>query len=158
MMDSPQIPDQKMLEAWLKESGISFELCGQCDGLHLSTLRTMEGVIDSRVFLENYGLLLTTELEIRPMAVLPVAADLGQINMDYPTLKVFMDIADEATPQLVVAGVLPSAAGLTRAQVAAFIDLTLEESRQLAAECLKRDYLFAAASGNQPEQGSSRLH
>ena len=146
MLNTSQ-PDRPLLERWLKESRLEFELCPHCEGLHLTTLRTLEGVIDSRLFVERYGLLLTTELEIRPMAVLPLSADMGRLNMDYPTVKVFMDIADDAVPQLVIAGILPTAAGVTREQVAAFVALTLEETRQLAGDCLQLDYLFAEPEG-----------
>ena len=152
------IPERPELESWLRESRIEFEDCGRCEGLHLPPLRAVEGVIDSRLFLERYGLLLTTELEIRPMAVLPLAADVGRLNMDYPTLKVFLDIADDAIPQLVVAGVLPSGAGLAREQVATFVELTLEETRQLAADCLRLDYLFAEPQGGRGDSPSPALH
>lgn len=146
-MPELNIPDRPLLERWLKESRITFEDCGRCEGLHLPPLRSVEGVIDSRLFLERYGLLLTTELEIRPMAVLALAADVGRLNMDYPTVKVFLDIADDSIPQLVIAGVLPSGAGLTQEQVSTFIEVTLEETRQLAADCLQLDYLFAEPEG-----------
>ncbi len=150
-------PDRAALEQWLGSAGIDFEDCGRCEGLHLDRLRQIEGVIDSRLFAENYGLLLTTELEVRPMAVLAVSADLGRLNMDFPTLKVFLDIADDATPQLVVAGVLPAGAGLAAEQVLAFIELTLEETRTVAAQCLRLDYLFAEPESSDEDAGPA-LH
>ena len=141
-MTAPIKPDRDQLEKWLRESRVAFEHCGECEALHIVALQSLEGVVDSRLFLEHYGLLFTTELEIRPMALLALAADLGRLNLDYPTLKLFLDIVDDATPQLVVAGVLPASAGLTTAQVANFMSLTMEGTRQLAAECLQLDYLF----------------
>ena len=98
--------DRPLVEQWLREARVVFDECGECDGLHISALRSIDGAIDSRLFLERYGLLLTTELEIRPMALLAVSADLGRLNMEFPTLKIFLDIVDDATPQLVIAGVL----------------------------------------------------
>ena len=77
------------------------------------------------------------------MALLPLSADLGRINMDYPVLKIFLDVVDDATPQLVIAGILPTQAGLTLAQCAHFISTIMDATRQLAAECLQLDYLFA---------------
>ena len=136
-------PDRELLKRWLGEARVQYSECGECEGLHLAALQGIEGVIDSRLFLERYGLLLTTELEIRPMALLPLSADLGRINMDYPILKVFLDVVDDATPQLVMAGMLPTQAGLTLAQCAHFISTTMDATRQLAAECLQLDYLFA---------------
>ena len=127
---------------WLNEARVEFSECAECEGLHLAALKGIEGVIDSRLFLERYGLLLTTELEIRPTALLPLAADLGRLNMDYPTLKIFLDVVDDATPQLVMAGILPTQAGLTLAQCAHFLSTNMDATRQLSAECLQLDYLF----------------
>jgi hypothetical protein len=156
-MSSLRKPDKDLLIEWLDASRLEHYTCDQCEGLHLRALQELEGVIDSRLFLESYGLLLTTELEIRPMALLPIAADLGRINMDHPTLKVFVDVVDDATPQLVVAGNLPVAAGLTLEQFALFVGNTVAATRQLAAECLHLDYLFPQAEGGQPGPARS-LH
>lgn len=154
-MSALQKPDKNLLEHWLDESRLEHHTCERCEGLHLKVLQELEGVIDSRLFLESYGLLLTTELEIRPMALLPLAADLGRVNMDYPTLKVFLDVVDDATPQLVVAGSLPVAAGLSLEQFAHFIGTTVTATRQLAAECLQLDYMFPQAEGGQPAPSRS---
>lgn len=146
-------PDRSQIQQWLNEAKVEHNDCGECEGLHLAALRSIEGVIDSRLFLERYGLLLTTELEVRPMALLPLSADLGRINMDYPILKVFLDVVDDATPQLVMAGVLPTEAGLNLAQCAHFMSTTMDSTRQLAAECLRLDYLFAEGEKtNMPTQ------
>lgn len=134
--------DRAQLMRWLREARVEFSECGECEGLHLAALKGIEGVIDSRLFLERYGLLLSTELEIRPMALLPLAADLGRLNMDYPTLKIFLDVVDDATPQLVMAGVLLTPTGLTLTQCAHFLSTSMEATRKLSAECLQLDYLF----------------
>ena len=155
-MSIPEKPDPTLLRQWLAEARVKFNECGQCEGLHIAALQEVEGMIDSRLFLEPWGLLLTSELEIRPMALLPLAADLGRLNMDYPTLKLFQDVVDDATPQLVVAGTLPAGAGLTLEQVANFLSTTIAATRQIAEECLRLDYLFAQGSGQQP--GSTALH
>ena len=156
-MSAPQQPDRALLQRWLEEARVDSYLCNQCEGLHLKALQELEGVVDSRLFLESYGLLLTTELELRPMALLPMAADLGRLNMDYPVLKVFTDVVDDATPQLVVAAHLPTSAGLTLKQFAHFVATIIASTRQLANECLQLDYLFAAAEtgGSTP---SNALH
>jgi hypothetical protein len=156
-MDTPTKPDRAGLEKWLRDCHVAFEHCGECEALHIVALQNLDGVVDSRLFLEHYGLLFTTELEIRPMAVLALTADLGRLSLDYPTLKLFLDIVDDATPQLVIAGVLPTGAGLTGAQCANFLSLTMEGTRQLAAECLELDYLFPES--NKARSGPSRaLH
>ncbi len=150
-------PDRALLQQWLQDARVQFSDCGECEGFHLAALRGIEGVIDSRLFLERYGLLMTTELEIRPMALLPLAADLGRLNMDYPILKIFLDVIDDATPQLVMAGILPTKPGLSLGQCAHFLSTTMDATRQLSAECLQLDYLFA--EGDARRTGTNRaLH
>ena len=156
-MNTPQQPDKALLQTWLQGAHLAYYQCNECEGLHLRTLQELEGVIDSRLFLERYGLLLTTELEVRPMALLPIAADLGRLNMDYPTLKIFLDVVDDATPQLVVAGTLPTEPGVTERQFAHFAATTVAATRQLAAECLQLDYLFPEAEAAAPQSKRS-LH
>jgi hypothetical protein len=157
MDESLERPSRDLLMRWLREARVKFSECGECDGLHLDALQSIEGVVDSRLFDERYGLLLTTELEVRPMALLPLSAELGRINMDYPTLKIFLDVVDDATPQLVMAGVMPSRPGLTLAQFAQFVSMTMDATRQLAAECLELDYLFAEGE-RRPPSGRASLH
>lgn len=152
-MTSTEVPDKALLQDWLDQAGIQYYQCGQCEGLHIRMLKETPGVIDSRLFLEDYGLLLSTELEVRPTALLQVSADLGRLNMDFPTLKVFLDIVDEAMPQLVVAGLIPLAVGLSQEQFDHFIATTVEATGQLAEGCAQLNYLFDAA-----EPGSSMLH
>lgn len=135
-------PDRALLESWLKEIKVAYDICGQCEGLHVQALQALEGVVDSRILLEHYGLVFSTGLEIRPMALLALSADLNRLNMEFPTLKIFLDVVDDATPQLVIAGFLPTSAGLSREQFAAFVVMTMEGTRQLAEECLRMDYLF----------------
>ncbi len=141
-MTSPVNPTQDLLKNWLEQAHIAYYLCDQCDGLHVKALQELPGVVDSRLLLQDYGVLLTTELEIRPMAVLPLAADLGRLNMDFPILKLFIDVVDDATPQLVVAAHLHSGAGLTPAQLGWFAEQTMAATSQLATECLQLDYLY----------------
>jgi hypothetical protein len=156
-MAEPQIPTSTLLEDWLEDVRLENYLCNHCEGLHINALQDLEGVVNSRIFLQEWGLLFSTELEIRPMALLPLAADLGRLNMDYPTLKVFLDIVDDATPQLVVAANMLTGAGLTLEQFTEFVVTTMEGTGQLAAECLSLDYLFE--EGGQPQfSGSRSLH
>ena len=152
-MTSIQVPDKALLQEWLDATGTEHYLCGQCEGLHIRALQDTPGVIDSRLFLEEYGLLLTTELEIRPGALLLLSADLGRLNMDYPTLKIFLDVVDEALPQLVVAAMCPAGAGLSPNQFKLFVATTIEATAHLAQGCEQLNYLYSA-----PESGEQMLH
>ncbi len=146
-------PDKPQLQEWLDHAAMEHYQCGQCEGVHLRALQDTQGVIDSRLFLEDYGLLLTTELEVRPGALLQVSADLGRLNMDYPTLKVFLDVVDDAMPQLVVASTCFITPGLSRGQFDHFVASTVEATGQLALGCAQLNYLFGTA-----EPGSALLH
>lgn len=156
-MSSPVPLSRPTIESWLEEARVDYYTCDRCEGMHLHSLQDMEGIIDSRLFLEPWGLLLTTELEIRPMALLPLAADLGRLNMDYPQLKLFQDVVDDATPQLVIAGTLLGSAGVNLEQFATFVANIVTATRELGKECLQLNYLFAQATGNE-RPGSSALH
>jgi hypothetical protein len=150
---SIQVPDKALLQEWLDHAGTAHYLCGQCEGLHIRSLQETAGVIDSRLFVEEYGLLLTTELELRPAVLLQVSADLGRLNMDFPTLKIFLDVVDEALPQLVVAGSFHSGVGLSQAQFDHFIALTVAATAELAEACAQLNYLYSGA-----DPGPSMLH
>ncbi len=142
-MSAPVTPDRALLERWLNAGAVQNYLCEHCDNLHISEVRSQEGVLDSRLIPESFGLLFTTELEIRPMALLALTADLGRLNMEYPLLKLFLDIVDDATPQLVAAAIFPGNAGITETQFNHFVAMTMQAMLQLAEECLRLDYLFS---------------
>jgi hypothetical protein len=136
------VPDQGQLESWLNRAGEAFYLCDQCNGLHVSGVQELEGVSDARLFIEPWGVLFSTELIVRPVALLPLAADLGRLCVDYPTLKLFLDIVDDAMPQLVAGTSLLTGAGISEAQFRLFVSNATEAMRQLAAEALHLDYLL----------------
>ena len=102
----------------------------------------LEGVTDARLFIEPWGILFSTELVVRPVALLPLVADLGRLSVDYPILKVFLDVVDDAMPQLVSGASLLTGAGISDAQFRLFISNAMEAMRQLAAEALHLDYLL----------------
>jgi len=150
-------PDRESLESWLRDIHVDNYLCGECEGLHISALQSLEGVVNSRIFVQQSTILFSTELEVRPMAVLPLASDLGRINMDYPNLKVFLDVVDDETPQLVVSAHLLSGAGVAQRQFDEFVVNTIDAARLLADECLNLDYLFAE-TGRPRVGGGSSVH
>lgn len=156
-MTNLQNPDRDLLERWLEDIRVENYLCGHCEGLHISTLHALEGVVNSRIYLEKSALFFTTALEIRPTALLPLAADMGRLNMDYPTLKIFLDVVDDATPQLLASAHMLTGSRITPEQFAAFVTTTLDGTRLLAEECLQLNYLFTEADQLQVE-GSRALH
>ncbi len=150
--------DRDTCANWLQQSETDFHHCGECDALHLDAVRDTPGVVDCRLFVEPWGLLLTCELELRPTALLPISADLGRLNMDYPTLKLFTDVLDDAMPQLVASATVLTSGGLHQPQFDAFVDQALRAIAQLAEECLQLDYLLTDQPIS-PERGAPRqLH
>jgi Putative bacterial sensory transduction regulator len=141
--------DRSTLQGWLEQMGADCYVCHQCEGLHIAELQQLDGVIDSRLFKEPYGLLLTTELEVRPLAIFVMVADLARLNMDYPTLKIFLDVVDDATPQLVVAGSLALGASLSQEQFHHFVRISIDGVKRLVEECRSLEYFFPVE-----EQGS----
>jgi copper chaperone CopZ len=152
-----QLPTRDLLESWLDDVHVENYHCGHCEGLHISALHALDGTINSRIYLEEGILFFSTSFEVRPTALLPMAADLGRLNMDYPTLKIFLDIVDDATPQLVASGCMLTSSRITADQFAEFVVITLDGTRLLAEELLQLDYLFTDADQVETE-GSRSLH
>ncbi|MDB6063373.1 MAG: histidine kinase [Verrucomicrobiaceae bacterium] len=156
-MGDSAAPDQGQLEHWLNSAGISFYLCDQCNGLHISGVQELEGVADARLFIEPWGILFSTELVVRPVALFPLAADLGRLNIDYPTLKLFLDIVDDAMPQLVAGTMWLTGAGIDEAQFRLFMNSSMEAIRQLATESVHLDYLLLDENAEAPPR-QPRVH
>lgn len=139
------VPSFEIIIQWLKQAQIAHYMCDQCHGIHMVDLQSLDGVIESRLFVESEGLLLTTELEVRPSGLLPLVADLGRLNMNYPALKIFVDIVDDNLPRLMVCSSMYTQAGMTAEQLALFVTSTITASRQLISECEGLGFM------NQPE-------
>jgi hypothetical protein len=143
MTDTLLKPDRAQLQQWLKDARVEYSECGECEGLHLAALQGIEGVIDSRLFLERYGLLLTTEIEIRPMALHAPGRGPRTHQHGLPDPE---DIPRRRRRRHAAAGDgrRPADPGRTdAAQCAHFVSSVMDATRQLSAECLQLDYLFA---------------
>lgn len=157
-MTNLQLPNRDLLERWLEDVHVENYHCGHCEGLHISALHALEGTVNSRIYLEDGILYFNTSFEVRPTALLPLVAELGRLNMDYPTLKIFLDIVDDATPQLVACAWMLTSSRISADQFAEFVVVTLDGTRMLAEECLQLDYLFPEEDQPQAEAGSRSLH
>lgn len=141
-LDTPQVKN------WLQKAGIDSYICSQCSGLHLSGLQALEGVVDSRLFVEDWGLLLSTEFQVRPTALMGLSGEMGVLNATYPALKIFLDIVDEAVPQLVAGATVLTGAGLSEEQFELFIATTRQAVGELGEELAHMDCLL-------PEDGEA---
>ncbi|MCK0536651.1 YbjN domain-containing protein [Alcanivorax quisquiliarum] len=150
-------PDAGHLERWLQQAGIEYYICDQCHGLHLSALQAREGVLDARLFLEDDGILLSTELEIRPSSLFLVQADLGRLNMSFPMLKIFLDVNDDTLPRMVACDLLLTQQGITAKQFAYFVQSCMDACQQLLDDCQQTDCLMGPeglADNDAPPHGA----
>lgn len=149
-MFEQQPMDTAQLGAWLTQAGIEHYLCDHCEGIHLRGVQELEGVVESRLFQEDWGLLISTEFLLRPTAILAAVAELGRLNIDYPTLKLFLDIVDDAIPQLVAGSSVLTKAGLTEVQFALYVSTSLEMMKLLGGELLQLEYLMSGEDDLDP--------
>ena len=141
--------DGDVLHRWLERAGIKVYLCGQCQGIHLSELQGMPGVVESRLFVEEDSILFTTELEIKPSALIPLVSDVVRINAMYPHIKVFPDVTDDQYPRLIACASLLTGAGLTYEQFGVFMGTCQDLARKLVQDLTEIGYLMI--EGEAPE-------
>ncbi|WP_167386795.1 YbjN domain-containing protein [Aeromonas cavernicola] len=138
------IPSSEMIMRWLQQARIEHYICDQCHGIHVVSLQSVDGVQESRIFVEEEGLLFSSELELRPSALLSLVAELGRLNMEYPSLKIFLDVVDDNLPRLVVGHTVFTKAGLSAEQFVLFVQSTIAATHELVAECERLGVLNVA--------------
>ncbi|MDX1804610.1 MAG: YbjN domain-containing protein [Alcanivorax sp.] len=156
-MLSVVMPDADQVKRWLQQANIQHYICEHCHALHLSELQERDAVVDARLFVEDDGLLLTTELEVRPAALFAVQAELTRLNMSYPSLKMFLDVNDDSLPRLVACDLLLGRHGVTFQQFIYFVQATVDATVQLLDECQENDWLFWPSDEELPPE-SGALH
>lgn len=147
-------PDAAQVTRWLEQSNIQYYICDQCHGLHLSELQGREGVLDARLFVEEEGVLFSTELEIRPAAIFAVQAELTRLNMEFPSLKLFVDVDDESMPRLVACDLLLGRQGVTFDQFIFFVQVTLDATVQLLEDAQQANWLFPPDDDSTADPGA----
>ena len=96
------VPTLDTLRQWLDDLGMSFFECDTCQALHLPHMQNFDGIYDAKLDLVDNTLLFSAMAEVRPSALLPLAADLSAINASSLTVKAFLDMQDDNLPKLVV--------------------------------------------------------
>ena len=141
-MNSLVAPGLDTLRQWLDELGISFFECDTCQALHLPHMQNFDGVFDAKIDLINDVVLFTAMAEVKPSALLALAADLSAINASSLTVKAFLDIQDDNLPKLVVCQTLSSGAGVTLEQFAWFMRQSEEQISMVVLEARAHQMLF----------------
>ncbi|AEY01655.1 hypothetical protein GU3_09495 [Oceanimonas sp. GK1] len=139
---------------WLVAGHIDHYICENCHGIHLAELQGLDGVLESRLFVEHEDAILTTEVEIRPTGLLTLVADLGRLNMNYPSLKIFVDIVDDNLPRLIVADYLHTQAGMEQHQFQWIVQQTMMATQQLVQELGELGYLMQ----DEPQKMPAAVH
>lgn len=151
-------PDAAQLEKWLHRMGVKYYLCGECQGLHISEVHSLQGVVDSRLLVENDAILFSTEVEVRPSLLLVLNSEMNYLAMNFQTLKAFIDVVDEDVPRLVMGDTLLAGAGVSFEQFALFFQITLEQTRTVIDDCLRQGYLVVEGMATEPTPSGNRIH
>ena len=141
-MDSLVVPGLDTLRQWLDEVGINFFECDTCQALHLPNMQNFDGVFDAKIDLINDVLLFTAMAEVKPSALLALAADLSAINASSLTVKAFIDIQDDNLPKLVVCQTLSVNVGVTIEQFAWFMQQSEEQISMVILEARAHQLLY----------------
>lgn len=141
-MDSLVVPVLDTLRQWLDELGISFFECDNCQALHLPHMQNFDGVFDAKIDLVNDVVLFTAMAEVRPTALLALAADLSAINASSLTVKAFIDLQDDNLPKLVVCQSIGTGAGLAFDQFAWFMRQSEEQISMVIMEASAHQLLM----------------
>ncbi|MBS0847751.1 YbjN domain-containing protein [Citrobacter sp. JGM124] len=157
-MDSLVIPTLDILRRWLDDNGVSFFECDTCQALHLPHMQNFDGVYDAKIDLLDDVILFSALAEVKPTALLPLAADISAINASSLTVKAFLDIQDDNLPKLVVCQSLNASVGITPHQFAAFLKQSEEQISMVILEANANQLLFTTEEEGEAEEKIHFLH
>ena len=157
-MDSLVVPDLNTLRHWLDEMGISFYECDTCQALHLPHMQNFEGIFDAKIDLLDNVVLFSALAEVKPSALLPLAADLSAINASSLTVKAFLDVQDDNLPKLVVCQSLSVNVGVSREQFEWFFRQSEEQVSMVILEAGAHQMLFKGEEEDEPLKEEPLAH
>ncbi len=149
--------DNDLLLKWLQDLQIAHYLCGQCQGIHMAEIQGLEGVMESRLFLDEDCLIFTTEVEVRDASLFYVQAELPRVNAAFVHLKAFLDAIDQGGFQLVLCGTLWISAGISRKQLEVFLKALIDAKMEVIATFQQQDCLYRSEDGEDPKS-LAQLH
>ncbi|MCC8464482.1 type III secretion system chaperone family protein [Photorhabdus bodei] len=141
-MSSLVIPDLSVLREWLDQLKISYFECDSCQALHLPHMQNIDGLFDAKIDLLDNVILFSALAEVKPTAIIPLMANLSQINASSLTIKAFLDIQDENLPKLVVCQSFLVSAGLTFSQFSHFLQQSEEQIAGVIFEIHSNNLLY----------------
>lgn len=152
-----QYVDQESILNWLENLDFKHYMCGQCQGAHISDVQLKDGVIESRLFVEQDCIIYTTELDIRHSALFSVSAELHNLNATYANLKLFLDISDNCPSRLIICDTVWISAGLSREQFNVFLRAAINAKLEII-EILTNCQFLETHSGEDERQITDFLH
>ncbi|SFU78339.1 YbjN domain-containing protein [Xenorhabdus koppenhoeferi] len=141
-MDSMVIPDMSILRTWLEQLKISYFENDSCSVLHLLHMQNIDGLFDAKIDLLGDVLLFSALAEVRPTAIIPLVANLSQINASSLTVKAFLDVQDENLPKLIVCQAFSVAGGMTCRQFSNFMKQGEEQIANVIFEIHSNNLLY----------------
>lgn len=151
-MDPLLVPDLALLRRWLDQLRVSFFECDACQALHLPHMQNFDGVFDAKLDLIDNVILFSALAEVKPTALIPLSAELSQINASSLTIKAFIDVQDDNLPKLIVCQSLSVAVGVSYEQFAHFMQQCEEQISLVIQDVRANDLLFM---GEEDEEASS---
>lgn len=142
-METLTIPTLHDVRHWLDKMGITYFECGNCQALHLPHMQNFEGIFDAKLDLIDNVLLFSVLAEVKPSALLSLAADLSAINASSLTMKAFLDVQDDNLPKLVVCQSLAVHVGVTFEQFSSFIRHSEEQVSMVVLEADAQQFLYS---------------
>ncbi|MCU5774981.1 YbjN domain-containing protein [Erwiniaceae bacterium BAC15a-03b] len=140
-MDSLVVPDIDVLRRWLDQQSITWFECDACQALHLPHMQNFDGVFDAKLDLVDDVILFSALAEVKPTALIPLVADLSQINASSLTVKAFLDIQDDNLPKLIVCQSIAITAGVTMGQFSHFMKQSEEQISMVILEAFANNLL-----------------
>ncbi|MCG3460351.1 YbjN domain-containing protein [Xenorhabdus bovienii] len=141
-MDSMVVPNLATLRNWLERLKISYFENDSNSVLHLPHMQNIDGLFDAKIDLLGDVVLFSALAEVRPTAIIPLVANLSQINASSLTAKAFLDIQDENLPKLIVCQAFPIAAGMTFPQFSHFLQQSEEQIANVIFEIHSNNLLY----------------
>lgn len=151
-MDAVVTIDLDQLKSWLDELQIAFYECDSCQALHLPHLQYINGIFDAKIDVLDDVLVFTAIAELKPSAIVPVMANLSQINASSLFIKTFLEISDENLPKLVLSQSFPIAVGLSFNQFDLFLHKAEEQSAEVISEIFNNDFLYGERQENEEDE------
>ncbi|PHM25488.1 YbjN domain-containing protein [Xenorhabdus budapestensis] len=141
-MDSMVIPNLATLRNWLDKLKISYFENEASPVLHLPHMQNIDGLFDAKLDLLGDVVFFSALAEVRPTAIIPLVANLSQINASSLTVKAFLDVQDENLPKLIVCQAFPIAAGMTFQQFSHFLKQSEEQIANVIFEVHSNNFLY----------------